>query len=45
MTERPGRAALRNAGLLLVQRTGLVIAGVGFAAVVPRLLGPDVYGR
>lgn len=45
MTERPGRAALRNAGLLLVQRAGLVVAGLGFAAVIPRLLGPDVYGR
>ncbi len=45
MTERPGRAALRNAGLLLIQRAGLVVAGLGFAAVIPRLLGPDVYGR
>jgi O-antigen/teichoic acid export membrane protein len=45
MTERAGRRALRNAGLLLVQRAGLVVAGLGFAAVIPRLLGPDVYGR
>jgi O-antigen/teichoic acid export membrane protein len=45
MTEGAGRAALRNAGLLLVQRAGLVVAGLGFAAVIPRLLGPDVYGR
>jgi O-antigen/teichoic acid export membrane protein len=45
MTESAGRAAMRNAGLLLVQRAGLVIAGLGLAAVIPRLLGPDVYGR
>lgn len=45
MTEPTGRAALRNAGLLLVQRAGLVVAGLGFAAVIPRLLGPDIYGR
>ena len=45
MTEGAGRAALRNAGLLLVQRAGLVVAGLGFAAVIPRLLGPEVYGR
>lgn len=45
MTEGAGRTALRNAGLLLVQRAGLVVAGLGFAAIIPRLLGPDVYGR
>ena len=35
VTKRPGRAALRNAGLLLIQRAGLVVAGLGFAAVIP----------
>lgn len=39
------RIALRNAGLLLVQRGGLVVAGFLFVAVVPRLMGPDAYGR
>jgi O-antigen/teichoic acid export membrane protein len=38
-------AALRNAGLLLLQRGGLLIAGLIFAAVVPRLMGPGLYGR
>lgn len=47
MTERRGygRVALRNAGLLVVQRGGLLIAGLGFAALVPRALGPEQYGR
>ncbi|HKW95115.1 MAG TPA: oligosaccharide flippase family protein [Methylomirabilota bacterium] len=40
-----GRVALRNAGLLVVQRGGLLIAGLGFAALVPRSLGPELYGR
>lgn len=43
--QRPGQVALRNAGLLLLQRGGLLIAGLGFAAVVPRLMGPALYGR
>ncbi len=45
MMERSGRAAVRNAGLLVIQRAGLVAAGLVFAAVIPRLLGPEVYGR
>ena len=45
MTDRPGRSAVQNAGLLLIQRAGLLVAGLGLAAVIPRLLGPDVYGR
>ncbi len=39
------RVALRNAGLLLAQRGGLVAAGFLFAALVPRLMGPEIYGR
>ncbi len=39
------RVALRNAGLLLAQRGGLVAAGLLFAALVPRLMGPELYGR
>lgn len=36
---------LRNAGLLVVQRGGIVAGGFLFAVLVPRLMGPDDYGR
>jgi len=37
--------AVRNAGLLLAQRGAKVVAVALFAALVPRLMGPEVYGR
>jgi O-antigen/teichoic acid export membrane protein len=40
-----GREALRNAGLLLVQRVALAVAAFLFAALVPRFMGPQVYGQ
>jgi len=45
MTDRLGRSAVQNAGVLVIQRVGVLVAGLGFAAVTPRLLGPDAYGR
>ncbi len=45
VTYAHARVALRNAGLLLAQRGGLVAAGFLFAALVPRLMGPELYGR
>lgn len=45
VTGSHGRIALRNAGLLLIQRGGLIAAGFLFATVVPRLMGPQLYGR
>jgi O-antigen/teichoic acid export membrane protein len=39
------RATARNAGLILVQRGAVMVAGVLFAAVVPRMMGPPVYGQ
>ncbi len=40
-----GQDTLRNAGLLVVQRGGIVAGGFLFAVLVPRLMGPDDYGR
>ena len=34
-----------RARLAVVQRGGLIIAGLGFAALVPRSMGPELYGR
>ncbi len=39
------RVTLRNAVLVLVQRGIQVIGGLCFIALVPRLTGPDLYGR
>ncbi|MEW6490175.1 MAG: hypothetical protein AB1578_19995, partial [Thermodesulfobacteriota bacterium] len=39
------RSSVRNAGLLVVQWGAQVGAGIAFAAVVPRMMGPEVYGR
>jgi O-antigen/teichoic acid export membrane protein len=39
------QSALRNAGFLVIQRGGLLAAGVLFAVMVPRLMGPAAYGR
>lgn len=39
------KAAVRNAGWLMVQRVLHVLAGLVFALVVPRLMGPDTFGR
>jgi len=38
-------ATVRNAGLLLGQRSLYIAGGFLFAAMVPRLMGPDLYGR
>lgn len=46
MTRAPeAQSALRNAGFLVIQRGGLLAAGVVFAVLVPRLMGPAAYGR
>ena len=45
MKDVAGHVALRNAGFLLVQRGSLVVSGVLFATIVPRLMGPELYGR
>lgn len=39
------RTAVHNAGLLVVQRGLLIAGGFVFAALIPRLMGPDVYGQ
>lgn len=39
------RNAVRNAGWLVVQRGLLIAGGFVFAALVPRLLGPERYGQ
>ena len=39
------RATARNAALILIQRGLLVAGGLLFAAVVPRMMGPEVYGQ
>jgi O-antigen/teichoic acid export membrane protein len=36
---------IRNAMWLVVQRFGLIVSGLAFGMIVPRLMGPDVYGR
>lgn len=36
---------VRNAGWLLVQRSALIIGGVLFAVLIPRLMGPEIYGQ
>ncbi|MDF1551818.1 MAG: lipopolysaccharide biosynthesis protein [Deferrisomatales bacterium] len=39
------RASVRNAGLLVVQWGAQVAGAFLFAALVPRLMGPETYGR
>jgi O-antigen/teichoic acid export membrane protein len=39
------RKTIRNVGLLMVQRGFHIIAGILFAILVPRMMGPDTYGR
>jgi len=39
------QTTVRNAGLLLVQRGLHAASGLVFALLVPRLMGPDTYGR
>ena len=39
------RITVRNAGWLLLQRGLLILSGLLFAVVVPRLMGPENYGR
>jgi O-antigen/teichoic acid export membrane protein len=39
------QTTVRNAGLLLIQRGGLVLNTLLFAALVPRLMGPTIYGQ
>lgn len=46
MDVTPGaRATVRNAGWILVQRGLHAGSGLVFAIFVPRLMGPDIYGR
>jgi O-antigen/teichoic acid export membrane protein len=40
-----GGAAARNIALLVLQRGAQIGGGVVFAAIVPRMMGPDMYGR
>jgi O-antigen/teichoic acid export membrane protein len=39
------QTTVRNAGLILVQRGIHAASGLVFALLVPRLMGPDIYGR
>ncbi|MGD2147356.1 MAG: hypothetical protein PVH41_11740, partial [Anaerolineae bacterium] len=39
------QATVRNAGMLLVQRVGFVVGALALVVLVPRLMGPDAYGR
>jgi O-antigen/teichoic acid export membrane protein len=39
------RQTLRGAGLLVLQRVGHVLSALLYAALVPRLMGPDIFGR
>jgi O-antigen/teichoic acid export membrane protein len=39
------QVTVRNAGLLIIQRGSIVISGLVFAALVPRLMGPQIYGQ
>lgn len=39
------RVTIRNVGLLLAQRSLYIAGGLLFAVSVPRLMGPDSYGR
>jgi O-antigen/teichoic acid export membrane protein len=39
------RQTLRGAGLLVLQRVGLVLGALLSAVVLPRLMGPDIFGR
>ena len=39
------RDTVRNASLILLQRGAQTVGGVGFALLVPRLMGPEQYGR
>jgi O-antigen/teichoic acid export membrane protein len=39
------QVTVRNVGLLLIQRGGIVFGVILFAAFVPRLMGPQLYGQ
>jgi O-antigen/teichoic acid export membrane protein len=39
------RETVRNAALMLVQRGAQTVGGLCFAVLVPRLMGPEPYGR
>jgi len=39
------RDTVRNASLVLLQRGAQTVGGLGFALLVPRLMGPEQYGR
>lgn len=43
--EAQTRVAVRNVGWLVAQRAGQIAAGVAFAILLPRLMGPEVFGR
>ena len=36
---------VRNVGFLLIQRVGIFISIIVFAALMPRLMGPQIYGQ
>lgn len=42
---RTAQVSVRNAGWLIVQRAASAASGLLFALTVPRLMGPDLYGR
>jgi O-antigen/teichoic acid export membrane protein len=39
------QVTFRNVGSLLIQRGGIVISLIIFATLVPRLMGPEIYGQ
>ena len=39
------QVTVRNVGFLLIQRGGLVLNAILFAALVPRTMGPQLYGQ
>jgi O-antigen/teichoic acid export membrane protein len=39
------QVTVRNVGFLLIQRGGIFISIIAFAAVMPRLMGPQIYGQ
>jgi O-antigen/teichoic acid export membrane protein len=39
------QATIRNVGFLLIQRGGIVISVMAYAALIPRLMGPTTYGQ
>ena len=42
---REQASMMRNTAWLMLQRVALIASGILYAALVPRLMGPDMYGR